>query len=229
GAKNLEEAFIGHMEDAIAEGSTKSKPAKEPAKEASSVPAPAAPNSKAAPAHGHSPSFLPLRRMLAYSRNEAIQIMRDPIRLAFAFLGSALLMIVCGFGITTDVEHVRMAAFDRDQSQDSRTYIKQFRSVERYFRWEPPIYSEDEALRRLQADDVSTVVEIPTNFSRDLRRNNRPEVLAQGAGANPSRSTGRGFRTRPATTRAIGSMPRRIRTARRSRNGSCTTRRSRVC
>ena len=186
GARNLEEAFIGHMEDAIAEGSSGSKQAS--TKEPASAPVPAATESKAAPAHGHaSVPFLPLRRMLAYSRNETIQIMRDPIRLAFAFMGSALLMIVCGFGITTDVEHVRMAVFDRDQSQDSRTYIEQFRSVDRYFRWEPPVYSEDEALARLRADAVSTVIEIPTNFSRDLRRSNRPEVLAQVDGANPFR------------------------------------------
>ena len=183
GSRNLEEAFIGYMEDAIADGSSGSKQAKEPG----SAPAPARTVSQTASAHGHAPPFLPLRRMLAYSRNEAIQIMRDPIRLAFAFMGSALLMIVCGFGITTDVEHVRLAAFDRDQSQDSRTYLEQFRSVERYFRWEPPIYSEDEALKRLQADEVSTVVEIPSNFSRDLRRSNRPEILAQVDGANPFR------------------------------------------
>jgi ribosome-dependent ATPase len=113
--------------------------------------------------------------------------MRDPVRLAFAFLGSALLMFVCGFGITTDVEHIRLAAFDRDQTPDSRTYIEQFRSISRYFRWEDPIYSDDEALKRLQADEVSTVVEIPPSFSRDFRRRASPDVLAQVDGANPFR------------------------------------------
>ena len=182
GAQSLEEAFIGHMEDAIAEKST--GPA--PAAQTSQAPAAAAP---VAAAHGHqkAPFALPLRRLLAYSRNEAIQIMRDPIRLAFAFLGSALLMIVCGFGITTDVENVRVAAFDRDQSHDSRTYIEQFRAVTRYFNWQPPIYSDDEALKRLQADEVSMVIEIPPNFSRDLRRNTPPDILAQVDGANPFR------------------------------------------
>ena len=70
---------------------------------------------------------------MAYARNEAIQIMRDPIRLTFAFLGSALLMLVCGFGITSDVEHIKVAALDRDQSQDSRTYLEQFRSIPAIF------------------------------------------------------------------------------------------------
>jgi ribosome-dependent ATPase len=178
-AKNLEEAFIGYMEDAIAHEKTGSTQAK------GANGAPAA--STAPPAREKAALPLPLRRLLAYTRNEAVQILRDPIRLAFAFLGSALLMIVCGFGITTDVEHIRFAAFDRDQSQDSRTYLEQFRAVSRYFRWEPPIYSDDEALRRLQADEVATVVEIPPNFSRDLRRRDTPDVLAQVDGANPFR------------------------------------------
>jgi ribosome-dependent ATPase len=182
GTKNLEDAFIGYMEDGIAQASAGSPQPKEASAAA------AAPVATSASAHGHEPpAFLPLRRLLAYSRNEAIQIMRDPIRLAFAFLGSALLMIVCGFGITTDVEHIRLAAFDRDQSQDSRTYIEQFRSVSRYFSWQPPVYDDDDALKRLQADEISTVVEIPPNFSRDVRRSNRPEVLAQVDGANPFR------------------------------------------
>ena len=47
---------------------------------------------------------------------ETIEILRDPIRLAFAFLGSALLMVVFGFGITTDVENIRFASFDHDQT-----------------------------------------------------------------------------------------------------------------
>ncbi len=47
--------------------------------------------------------------MLAYSRREAQEIERDPVRLLFAFLGSALMMLAFGFGITTDVENIRFA------------------------------------------------------------------------------------------------------------------------
>ena len=182
GAKDLEEAFIGYMEDGIAQeakGSTQ-------AKDASGIPA--VPASTSALAQEKAALPLPVRRLLAYARNEAIQIIRDPVRLTFAFLGSALLMLVCGFGITTDVEHIKLAVLDRDQSQDSRTYIEQFRSIPRYFRWEPPIYSDKDALKRLQADEVATVVEIPPNFSRDLRRGSTPDILVQIDGANPFRS-----------------------------------------
>ena len=71
--------------------------------------------------------------MRAYAHNETIQILRDPVRLAFAFVGSALLMLVFGFGITTDVEHIRYASLDLDLSPESRTYLEQFAGSPRYF------------------------------------------------------------------------------------------------
>lgn len=182
GAANLEEAFIGYMEDSIAQQPTASKQPKE-----ASVAAAAA-ESTAAPSHRGTSIPLPLRRLLAYAHNETVQILRDPVRLTFAFLGSALLMLACGFGITTDVEGIKFAALDRDQSKDSRTYIEQFRSIPRYFKWQTPTFSDDDALKRLQGDKVATVVEIPPNFSRDLRRGNTPDIFAQIDGANPFRA-----------------------------------------
>ena len=130
---------------------------------------------------------LPLRRMWAYTHNETVQIMRDPVRLAFAFIGSALLMLIFGFGITTDVKHIRYSVFDRDQTDESRAYLEQFRGSPEYFKLTPAIHSDDEALKRLQSDDVSMVVEIPPMFGRDLRRNSNPEAFAQVDGANPFR------------------------------------------
>lgn len=184
GAANLEEAFIGYMEDSIAK-ETKSAAQ---AKKVSGAPS-ATEVAAAAPKHKRTVVLpLPLRRLFAYTRNEAIQIIRDPVRLTFAFLGSALLMLVCGFGITTDVEHIKVAALDLDQSQDSRTYIEQFRSIPRYFKWEPPTFSDADALKRLKGDKVATVVEIPPNFSRNLRRGDTPDVFAQIDGANPFRA-----------------------------------------
>jgi ribosome-dependent ATPase len=188
GAANLEEAFIGYMEDSIAEVAKQfagtGAPAAEPAASpAAAAPAPAA--KAAAPHAADKPSRwrLPIIRTLAYTHNETMQILRDPVRLTFAFLGSALLMLVCGFGITTDVEHVRYATFDQDQSPESRSYLEQFAGSTRYFTQGRPARSADDVLERLQSDDVSMVLEIPPNFGRDLRRGNGPEVLAQVDGA----------------------------------------------
>jgi len=173
-AQSLEEAFIGYMEEGAAADAAKlpSRPASAPA-----TASPTATKTKL------SPWQLRFTRMLAYARNEAVQIVRDPIRLAFAFVGSALLMLVFGFGITTDVENVRYAALDLDQSPESRLYLEQFAGSPRYFKRTHAAHSADEALKRLQSDDVSVVLEIPPGFGRDFHRGTGPEVLAEVDGA----------------------------------------------
>ena len=185
GASSLEEAFIGYMEDAIGDSVSGGK-----SKHEGAVPAAAVgkeeEGAKAAPAKPSAIS-LALGRMLAYSANEAMQILRDPVRLAFAFVGSAVLMLVFGFGITTDVEHVRYATFDLDQSPESRAYLEEFAGTPRYFTQARPIGSPEDALERLQSDAISLVMEIPPSFGRDLRKGAVPEVFAQADGANTFR------------------------------------------
>lgn len=175
GASTLEDAFIGYMEDAAAEGAAETQGRKK---------APAAAVETAQPASSpaaEKPTGFRLRlaRLLAYARNETMQILRDPVRLIFSFAGSALLMLVFGFGVTSDVENIRFAAYDLDQSPESRAYIEQFTASRPYFLRTPPARSAQESLERLQADDVSVVIEIPPNFGRDLRKGNGPDVLAE--------------------------------------------------
>jgi len=189
GAANLEDAFIGYMEDSIAAAAKAAPPAAvpatTPAKSKEKAPAVAsAPEKPAAAPAKPSPWKLRFARMLAYTHNEAMQIIRDPVRLAFAFVGSALLMLVCGFGITTDVEHIRYTTHDLDQTPESRMYLEQFAGSQVYFTEAAPVRSDDEALKRLQSDDVSMVLEVPPNFGRNFRRGSGPEVLAQVDGAN---------------------------------------------
>ena len=57
----------------------------------------------------------------------------------------------------------------------------------RYFTETAPVRSAEDGLKRLQADDISLVIEMPPNFGRDLRKGLRPEVLAQVDGANTYR------------------------------------------
>jgi ribosome-dependent ATPase len=184
-SRNLEDAFIGHMEDAIEEAKKEAKPDAKPAGGAETKPAAAA-VVEPSPAVGHgerSALSLAIGRMLAYSRNETAQILRDPVRLAFAFVGSALLMLVFGFGITTDVEHIRYAAFDRDRSPESRAYLDQFAGSRVYFTPTDPVYDDDTGLERMKSDDISLLLEIPPNFGRDFRRGADPDVLSQVDGA----------------------------------------------
>lgn len=183
GTATLEDAFIAYMEDAIGDAAAKGE-----SKDKAAVSAPPAVQPATQPATSeHRTGWFSLIRMLAYTNNETMQIRRDPVRLAFAFIGSALLMLVFGYGITSDVEHVRYASLDLDQSPESRLYLEQFAGAQRYFTLTPPILSADEALERLQSNDVSLVVEVPPDFGRDFRRGSKPDISAAVDGADPFR------------------------------------------
>ncbi len=180
GETNLEEAFITYLQREITETETTAAPPPQTMdiEHATSV---AAPN-------GFSP-----RRLFAYSRREGVEILRDPIRLAFALLGTALLMIVFGYGITFDVEGLTYAVLDRDRTPESRTYLEGF-AGSRYFDTRPAMWTHAEMDRRLKSGDITLAVEIPPGFGKDLLQGRSPQVAVWIDGAMPFRAeTIRGY------------------------------------
>lgn len=123
-------------------------------------------------------------RALTYTRREAVEVVRDPVRLAFAFLGSAILMLVFCFGISLDIEDLEFAVLDLSQSPESRAYTEEI-SGSPYFKQTPPLISATDGRRRLQAGDVSMVIELPPDFGRKLRTGEPTQVLATVDGAIP--------------------------------------------
>ncbi|MGD1926065.1 MAG: ribosome-associated ATPase/putative transporter RbbA [Paracoccaceae bacterium] len=125
-----------------------------------------------------------LGRVVAYTLRETVDVLRDPIRLAFAFVGSALLMLVFCFGITLDIEELDFAVLDLSQGPESRAYIAEIEGS-RYFTPTPALTSVEDGRRRLTAGDVSLIVELPPDFGRKLRAGEPTEVLATVDGAIP--------------------------------------------
>ncbi|MEP4099095.1 ABC transporter permease, partial [Paraglaciecola sp.] len=128
-----------------------------------------------------------LTRLLAYSYLEVMEVMRDPVRIAFAFFGSAILLLVVAYGISLDVEDLRFAALDNDQSPESRQYLSHF-SGSYYFLELDELHSVDEVERRLKANDISLAIEIPSGFGQDLKNGHTPVVSVWIDGANTLRS-----------------------------------------
>ncbi len=127
------------------------------------------------------------QRALAYSHRETLEIMRDPVRLGFAFIGSVLLMFVFGFGITMDVNKIDFAVLDQDRSPESLDYADALVGS-RYFREAALLYGQDDMERKLKENNISVAFEIPPNFGRELKRASQPEIAAWIDGSNPSRA-----------------------------------------
>ena len=179
GARNLEEAFIGYLREADG------VPPATPEKEGTAVPeAVAEPTAQAA---GGARAGFSLQRMLAYLWREALELQRDPIRATLALGGSILLLFVIGFGINMDVENLRYAVLDRDQTTLSRDYALQL-SGSRYFIEQPPIADYDELDRRMRSGELSLAIEIPPGFMRQALAGRQVEIGAWVDGAMPVRA-----------------------------------------
>ena len=128
-----------------------------------------------------------LRRLLAYTYRESVELWRDPIRLTIAFLGTAILMLILCYGISMDVEDLRYAALDRDKTPESRTYLEGF-AGSRYFLEQPPLTNHADLDHRLQSNDIALAIEIPPNFGKDLLTVHKPKVSTWIDGAMPFRA-----------------------------------------
>ena len=111
--------------------------------------APAADSRSGAAARRRRARWFSLRRLFAYTIRETLELLRDPIRLGFSLFGTALLMLVFGFGISTDVNNLSFAVLDHDQSPESRAYLEELRGSS-YFVEKPPLADYGELENRLQ-------------------------------------------------------------------------------
>ncbi|MGO9772001.1 MAG: ribosome-associated ATPase/putative transporter RbbA [Roseiarcus sp.] len=182
GVATLEDAFISYLEEAT--GSRGPAPA---------APAPAEEAAAAARSSTPERSAFSLRRLFAYTIRETLELLRDPIRLGFSLFGTALLMLVFGFGVSTDVNNLSFAVLDHDQSPESRAYLEELRGST-YFVEKAPLADYAQLENRLRSGNIKAAVEIPPGFGRDIMRGRPAWVGAWVDGSMPFRAeTIRGY------------------------------------
>lgn len=127
-----------------------------------------------------------LQRLFSYMWREALELRRDPVRATLALAGSLILLFVIGFGISTDVNDLRYAVLDRDQTTLSQNYQLSL-SGSRYFIEQPPIQDYEDLDKRMRSGELMLAIEIPPGFGRDLLRGNQVTIGAWFDGAMPQR------------------------------------------
>lgn len=177
GSATLDDAFVHHLRKAANPDG----------------PAPAAPVSLETAALARPQGRLSLARLLSFSWREALELRRDPIRLTLASLGSVILMIVLGYGISMDVQNLKFAVLDLDQTIASQSYVNDL-AGSRYFDEQPPLVSYEDLDARMRAGEISLALEIPPGFAADVERGRPVEIGAWFDGAMPMRAdTVRGY------------------------------------
>lgn len=188
GAATLEEAFIAYLVDAGA--GTEASATGELAALGENATANADTHASAAHAQQRGFSF---QRAFSYMWREALELRRDPVRATLALAGSLLLLFVMGFGISMDVEDLRFAVLDHDQTTLSQNYELNL-AGSRYFVERPPLANYADMDRRLRSGELAVALEIPPGFARDVARGRPVQIGVWIDGANPQRAeTVRGY------------------------------------
>lgn len=184
GAKTLEEAFISYLEEAdptSASGAEKisleaRKPKERPLLQRLLA------------------SFFSVQRWHSCFWRENLELLRDPIRATLALFGALLLMLVMGYGLTMDVEHLSYAILDHDHSAISQNYALNIAGSRRYFEEKPPVRDYDDLDRRMRNGELSLVVEFPPSFGKMVEQGYSPEIAFWINGSMPMRAeTIRGY------------------------------------
>lgn len=122
-----------------------------------------------------------MKILLALIKKELKEILRDPVTLGTAIFLPLVLLFIFGYAISLDIEHVSMAVYDQDRSQESSKLIEAF-TTSGYFDLKYHFGSFEEVDNVLDRGNASIVVIIPPDFSTDLhsKRYAKIQMLLDG-------------------------------------------------
>jgi ABC-2 type transport system permease protein len=109
------------------------------------------------------------RRTIAVAHKEVLHIIRDA-RAVYMALGLPVVMLLLfGYGISQDVDHIAIAVADQDRTPMSRRLSEALVAGGDFVR-EADLASPDEAEFALRSGRVKAVLVVPRGFARDLAR-----------------------------------------------------------
>jgi len=128
-----------------------------------------------------------IARLRGLIRKEFIQIVRDPSSIAIAFVMPLVLLVVFGYGVSLDAEHVPIVFVIEDQTPEAWGFYGAFQNP-KYFR---PFLAQtmEDAERAMVAGRADGIVRVRSDFADSLRRGESApvQVIVNGVDANNAR------------------------------------------
>jgi ABC-2 type transport system permease protein len=126
-----------------------------------------------------------LRVIRAIMRREVIDVGRDRRSLLLTFLWPLSMLVMYGYGIRYDVDHVPLTILDRSETAESRDLVEGM-TRSRYFEAVRFARDDREVERDLLTDAARAAIVIPVDFARRLRaaEPTAVQVLIDGSDSN---------------------------------------------
>lgn len=124
-------------------------------------------------------------RIKAVAGKELIQIRRDPLSLAMAFVMPVLLLVIFGYAITLDVNNLTTIVYDLDKSSLSRELVSGL-TASGYFTVVRMAEDHREIDRYLDSGMARVALSIPSDFTKTVRTGGTAQlqVIVDGSDSN---------------------------------------------
>lgn len=123
-----------------------------------------------------------LRRTRAVAHKEVLHIVRDARSVYLALGLPVVMLLLFGYGISQDIDHIPISVADQDETPASRR-LSEALVAGGAFERQSDIASPDDADRAFRSSRVNAVLVIPRGYSRDLARHApaQAELLVDGS------------------------------------------------
>jgi ABC-2 type transport system permease protein len=126
-----------------------------------------------------------LKRIRAVAWKEFIQIKRDPRSLGLAVAIPIFLLLIFGYGLSLDIDHVRTVVWNQDGSQFSWDFLLNFKNS-KYFKIVAYADNYRDIQRMIDKGQVLMAIIVPRDFSQYIRFGKPAplQLIADGSDAN---------------------------------------------
>ena len=109
-----------------------------------------------------------LMRIYHIIKKELIQIRRDPKMMRLIIVSPIIQLMIFGYAITSDIQHISTAILDMDSTTQSRSLISRFEASPRYFNVDYHLSSPNEVAGLLDSGKTQMALWIPRGFAMDI-------------------------------------------------------------
>ncbi len=126
-----------------------------------------------------------LQRIKALIRKEFIQLKRDRPTLVMIVMLPIMQLLLFGYAINTEPRQLPTAMLSRDNTFLTRSIVKSLQNSD-YFKMIKNISTDEDGNKLLQRGQVLFVITIPDNFTQDVIRGKKPNILLEADASDPS-------------------------------------------
>ncbi|MDD5686455.1 MAG: ABC transporter permease [Elusimicrobia bacterium] len=136
------------------------------------------------------------------SRKEILHIIRDKRTLFMLFFLPVFQLIIFGYAVSVDLKHLSTVVLNRDNHNASRELISDFKNST-YFDINYYVLDRHEAEKILDSGKAKVILEIPPDFSKNIKLNRSVQVslTVDGTDPNPANTA---MNTASAITQSFG-------------------------